>query len=234
MAQMTEEPACSTEALSVGEEQIRFKLSCDSASFFTMAATRQITRRLATQSVQIIDRAPIRARLEEHYYNNIQLNLAILNYNHASTDASIDALNQSKELNYKVESPLERVYTTRVADLPTKPSDTVTQTLLTTELQNVGLPMKSRKYKQKLYNPVDYTSIRKEVFNAPPPAVAKPAYSPLPSRLPSLKKIVLKIWDDEAVANKYSQLTQEPRSICRHGTSKHHWNPPRPAVCREG
>lgn len=150
-----------------------------------------------------MEQLPIRARLEEYYYSTIMPNLAILSYDHNSPDASLEALEANSEWNYSVgDKPLEKLYTTPVAKLPTDPLNVITQNLLTTELQNVGMPKKGRRYKQKLYNPIDYTSIRKEVFNAPPPQAPRAPFAPLPSRLPALKKIMLSVWDEEAVANK--------------------------------
>lgn len=161
-----------------------------------------LARRFSSISQAIVESRPVRARLEEHFFNSTIHNLAILNYDHASRDAPLERLAEMAEWNYS-HDPLSKLYTTSVANLPTKPDEVITQNLFTTELQKVGLPIRGRKWRKRLRNPIDYTIIRKEIFDAPPKDFPRRPYAPLPSRLPSLKRITLRIWDESAVTNKY-------------------------------
>jgi hypothetical protein len=142
-------------------------------------------------TLRLVDKIPIRARLDDHYLNFILPNLQVLLYEHKDTNIN---------WNYKP-TPLSELFSTPVKALPTRPYDITTQNLLTTELMNVGLKLKSR-YIKKLHNPIDYTIIKKEIFSAPEAKPTRLPYSPLPSRLPGLKRITLKIWDETAVSNK--------------------------------
>lgn len=125
----------------------------------------------------------------------------IMNYDHNSPMASLDAL--EKEWDVDEQKVFENTFLTPVEQLPTRPETEICTNLLTTELSHVGLPRIKKGFTKKLKNPIDYTSIRDEDFLPGPPAHEIPPYSPLPSRVPALRRIDLKIWAEEAVGNKY-------------------------------
>jgi large subunit ribosomal protein L5 len=77
----------------------------------------------------------------------------------------------------------------------------VTTNLLTLENASSKTKTKTRPYKKRLYNPIDYTHVRKEEWEDNEVAV-RPPWSPLSSNLPIPKKIILKITTEDAVKNK--------------------------------
>jgi hypothetical protein len=131
--------------------------------------------------------------------------MMVLNYDHDSPMASLEALERTKEWNRSIpENELEELFSMPLEKLPTKPfsNDTpVTTNLLTLENSTKGDKLQSRK-KRRLPNPIDYTIVRKEDWNKDVGPVQAEPYAPLPSRLPLLKKVVLKIWAEEAVKSK--------------------------------
>ncbi|KAJ3011472.1 hypothetical protein HKX48_006829 [Thoreauomyces humboldtii] len=147
--------------------------------------------------------AVFRPRLEEHYYNTLQEDLMVLTYDHASPHADLPHLQKSREWKREVPSNLlQTVFSGPVERLPTFPGSETTTRLLTLENARVKESVQKRKFRKGFFNPIDYTSVKKEKLSAreaaPPPA----PFSPLPSRLPIVSKVVLRIWAEQAVSNK--------------------------------
>ncbi|KAI8826169.1 ribosomal protein L5 domain-containing protein [Fimicolochytrium jonesii] len=149
-----------------------------------------------------------RPRLEEHYYNSLLEDLLVLTYDHSSAHASLSHLATQKEWQRSLPpNPLQALYSVKVEQLPTYPgSDTVTN-LLTLENAKVKEVVLKRVFRRGSFNPIDYTTVAKERLfrreDAPPP----PPYSPLPSRVPIVSRVVLRIWDESAVQNKMVLLS---------------------------
>ncbi|KAI8908052.1 ribosomal protein L5 domain-containing protein [Gorgonomyces haynaldii] len=157
-------------------------------------------------SALIVEQTPVRTRLEEFYYNSMMQDLMVLSYDHHSPDARIEKALEHHEFKRTLPS-LREVYSTPLHALPTLPErPSVDQCLLTTENEKIGIPTRQVKFVRKLKNPIDYTSIPTEIFNAPPPAPPKKPFAPWPSRLPALRKIGLRIWSEDASANKFLVL----------------------------
>jgi len=161
----------------------------------------------ATTNTKIVDCEPVRSRLEEHYFSTVLPNIAILTYDHHSPDATLKFLEENiQEWNYK-EDPLSKLFTTSVSNLPTQPDKFVTHNLLSTDHQVPDPTLKELRKKKKYFNPIDYTTFKEKSFHPNAHALVQKPYSPLPSRLPFLKRITLKIWDELAVNNKYTLLS---------------------------
>ncbi|KAJ3156437.1 hypothetical protein HDU89_004219 [Geranomyces variabilis] len=160
---------------------------------------------IATTSASAASLPPVfRPRLEEHYYNTLQEDLMVLTYDHSSPHASLEHLSASREYNRTVpENLLKDVYSRPVERLPTFPGAAETTTnLLSLENAKVKNVVLKRKFRRGFFNPIDYTSVLKEKLNAREDAPPVAPFSPLPSRLPIVSKVVLRIWAEQAVANK--------------------------------
>jgi hypothetical protein len=123
--------------------------------------------------------------------------IMILTYDHYSPEADLDFLSKTKEWNRKP-STLDKIYSQKLDQLPTF-TESVTTNLLT--LENATSKTKTKKFKKRLYNPIDYTIVRKEEWDNNEVTVRQP-WSPLSSSLPIPKKIILKITAEAAVKNK--------------------------------
>ncbi|KAI8919834.1 ribosomal protein L5 domain-containing protein [Powellomyces hirtus] len=145
-----------------------------------------------------------RPRLEEHYYNTLQEDIMVLNYDHSSPHASLEHLSSTREWNRRrPEHLLQDIYSCPVDRLPTFPGSAETTTnLLTLENARVKEVTLKRKFRKGFYNPIDYTSVVKEKYNARKEAPPAEPYSPLPSRLPMVSRVMLRIWAESAVSNK--------------------------------
>jgi hypothetical protein len=163
-------------------------------------------QRALMSTMAIVPKQAIRNRLEEYYYNNVIHDVMILTYDHKSRIESHSEWNKSLG-----DTPFEDLYTKTLDELP---SEMLPDMLFTTERGQK--PLKTKKPK-KLKNPIDYTAIPKEIFYAPPPDPPVPPMLPVPSRLPALKSIALKIWSDDAVSNKYTLLTKKYSHQCCNG-----------------
>ena len=128
----------------------------------------------------------------------------ILTYDHNSPEADLDFLSKTQEWN-RAPTSLDKIYSQRLDKLPTN-TESVTTNLLTLENATSKIKTKSRKYRKRLYNPIDYTIVRKEEWENDKIKIAKP-WSPLSSNLPIPRNIILKIWSDEAVKNKMILLS---------------------------
>lgn len=158
----------------------------------------------ATASVLPAYSCALRPRLEEHYYDTLLEDIMILTYDHNSPEADLEFLSKSKEWN-RQPSTLDKVYLKRLDKLPTL-TESVTTNLLTLENATSKIKTKSRKYRKRLYNPIDYTIVRKEEWENDNIKAVKP-WSPLTSNLPIPRNIILKIGSDEAVKNKMVLLS---------------------------
>lgn len=147
----------------------------------------------------------LQSRLEDHYYKTLMEDLMILSYDHDAPLASLEALEKHPEWIRPVpENLLETLYAMPLEKLPTSPfADIPTTSLLTSEHAKIGEKGKSRNYRKRLYNPIDYTIVRNEEWGREDAVKVIEPFSPLPSRVPMPKKIILKIWAEEAVKNKY-------------------------------
>jgi ribosomal protein L5 len=129
----------------------------------------------------------VRARLEEHFYNSLAADLMILQFDPA------------KQLEFPLRNlSMEKLFTTKFEDLPTKPHKGYNQTLFTSELD---VPEPRKRWVKKLKNPIDYTPIPNEIWNLPPEE-QKIENLQVPSAIPALTKVELRIWCEEAAANK--------------------------------
>jgi hypothetical protein len=171
-----------------------------------LLAKSSIIRRFASEDTKsaLVSSEPVVPRLESHYFDTLYEDLMIMNYDHFSPNANVELLEQDQIWSRKfTKEMIENVYSVHLDSLPTKPDLGTCTNIIAAELQDVGLPPTLPGIKKKLRNPIDYTSIPKELFHAPPLPQEFPPYSPLPSRIPALKKIDLKIWAEEAVGNKF-------------------------------
>ncbi|KAJ3268712.1 hypothetical protein HDV01_002343 [Terramyces sp. JEL0728] len=161
-------------------------------------------KRMSTEveKVSIVNPLPLIPRLETHYYETLYDDLMVLTYDHSSPQASLEKLAKSKFWKSNLDALDENVFTTTVADLPTKPTTSVTSNLNTVLYEHIGLPIFPKMIRNKLKNPIDFTPIKKEEFLAPALPPQQSSYTPFPNRIPDLKKIQLRIWAEEAVANK--------------------------------
>jgi hypothetical protein len=146
----------------------------------------------------------LQSRLEDHYYKTLMEDLMILSYDHDAPLASLESLEKHPEWIRPVpENLLESLYAMPLEKLPTSPfADIPTTSLLTSEHAKIGEKGKSRNYRKRLYNPIDYTIVRNEEWGREDAVKVIEPFSPLPSRVPMPKKIILKIWANEAVKNK--------------------------------
>ncbi|TPX71756.1 hypothetical protein SpCBS45565_g00813 [Spizellomyces sp. 'palustris'] len=144
-----------------------------------------------------------RARLEEHYYNSLLEDLMVLTYDHTSSHARFSHLSKTREWNRRLpETPLQSLFSVPVERLPTVPASETTTNLLTLENARVKDVVLKRKFRKGLFNPIDYTTVLKEKYDAREDAPPPPPYAPLPSRIPIVSKVMLRIWSEAAVANK--------------------------------
>ncbi|KAJ3163110.1 hypothetical protein HDU86_002279 [Geranomyces michiganensis] len=174
-------------------------------SLATVAASPASTTTTTTTATEVAALPPVfRPRLEEHYYNTLQEDLMVLTYDHSSPHASLAHLSASREYNRTVpENLLKDIYSRPLERLPTFPGAAETTTnLLTLENAKVKNVVLKRKFRRGFYNPIDYTSVLKEKLNAREDAPPVAPFSPVPSRLPIVSKVVLRIWAESAVANK--------------------------------
>ncbi|KAI8925814.1 ribosomal protein L5 domain-containing protein [Entophlyctis helioformis] len=97
--------------------------------------------------------------------------------------------------------PLHELYSTTLPMLPTHPESAHIPTSLLS-IENSTQELMKRRYRKMMYNPIDYTAVPKEILFAKPPAPPAAPFAPVPSRMPVLKRVVLKIWCEAAVTNK--------------------------------
>lgn len=145
-------------------------------------------------------------RLEDHYYTTLMEDVMILTYDHNSPKASLQYLQSQPEWSRSMPANmLQELYSTPLERLATRPfDDDPTTNLISLETSTLGQKTKSRKLRKRLYNPIDYTIVRKDEWKKEnhPPEIREP-FSPLISRIPALQKVTLKIWSEDAVKNKY-------------------------------
>jgi ribosomal protein L5 len=146
-------------------------------------------KRLFSSTVQrqpLLTNEPFLPRLEYFYYNQLYKDLLLLNYDHSGLD--FDKLEDA-------ETEINEIYKLQVHKLPSYDQH-ITGILSPPE------PLPQRKIRKKLKNPIDYTAIPKEIFNAPDFVPVDLRFSPKLDRVPKLKSIVLDIYTEEAIANK--------------------------------
>lgn len=169
----------------------------------TLATLTDAATSTAPAASAIPSQPVFRARLEEHYYNTLLEDLIVLNYDHSSPHASLSHLSGTKEWNRRLpDQPLQHLYSSSVERLPTFPGSDMTTSLLTLENARVRESVPKRKFRKGFFNPIDYTTVLKEKYEAREDAPPPPPYSPLPSRTPMPAKVVLRIWAEAAVSNK--------------------------------
>ncbi|KAJ3186273.1 hypothetical protein HDU85_007713 [Gaertneriomyces sp. JEL0708] len=183
----------------------RPKPSVGRRTLATTSADPQRTSPTPTPTPTSAELSPIcRPRLEEHYYNTLLEDLLVLTYDHSSPHATLPHLSKLKEWNRSLSStPLQSIYQTTLPKLPTCPhSEQTTSNLLTRENAVVKQLVLKRKFRKGFYNPIDYTTVTKDKYDAREEAPPKLPYSPLPSRMPLVAKVELRIWSEAAVSNK--------------------------------
>ena len=143
---------------------------------------------------------PLVPRLEKHYQNVLYEDLMLLTYEHQKDGPA--ELERLEEWNPKNLDMME-IFKMRLDDFPTLPNKSLspfTELLLT---PGKAVPeTKKPRFRRVLPNPIDYTSVIKEVLYAKPDAPPPPPFSPLPSRMPRLKSIDLEIHAEDAIGNK--------------------------------
>ncbi|KAJ3043407.1 hypothetical protein HDV00_005105 [Rhizophlyctis rosea] len=148
----------------------------------------------------------LRIRLEEHYYNTLLEDIMVLSYDHNSPNASLDALAENPEWNLSYDSEyLQTLFTSRLDRLPTLPQTDITTSLLTRQNAVATELIQPRRFSRKAFNPIDYVNVKPEVRNARIPLPPPPPFTPLPSKLPIPASVVLRIWTEKAIQNKYAQ-----------------------------
>ena len=152
-------------------------------------------RLLSAPAIKAIEADVLFPRLEYHYYETLYPDMMIMNYDHSSHNDEL--LRNDDDWNIEFNQKLiDQAYLTNISLLPTA-SHTICTNLLT------KTPEKTKtKMTKKLKNPIDYTSIPKYEFYPPPPEHHCAPFSPVPSRVPALKRIDLSIWTEDAVGNK--------------------------------
>jgi len=152
---------------------------------------------VASSAQAVLAPIPLLPRLETHYFENMYQDLMILTYQHTK---SVKDLETEREWQLDSQSLDERVqanFKTHLHLLETEPeTKEITGILSLKEKQEKAIK------KKKLKNLIDYTSIPKEIFNAPEWTDTSRPYSPLMSRIPALKSVVLDIYTEEAIQNK--------------------------------
>jgi hypothetical protein len=145
----------------------------------------------------------------------------ILNYDHNSPLApSFESLSStSTEGPSTTNVPIDKVFSQPLAELPTKPltSPSFVRTLLLSEssaspLSRISNRSRKQSWRRPLKNLIDYTTVRKkemkdyfeqkEFERIEAVTAFQRFYSPQAIHIPVIKKIILKIWDERAAANK--------------------------------
>ncbi|KAJ3106974.1 hypothetical protein HDU97_005255 [Phlyctochytrium planicorne] len=120
----------------------------------------------------------------------------------------------SKDVN--VRSDLLRVFSVPLEKLPTDPLNSdasmIVTNLLSKQSQSRSPKVRNlrRLWRRRLVNPIDYTTVRRtameafllDIDNINKSNAARKSFSPMPLDLPAVRKVVIKIWEDSAVANK--------------------------------
>ncbi|KAJ3211740.1 hypothetical protein HDU67_004322 [Dinochytrium kinnereticum] len=187
-----------------------------------------------TEGITADETAVVRNRLEEHYYGSLLEDIMVMRYRHESAEApSIEKVDRMLEQLRKAEdatindpnplsreasqrSDLLRVFSTPLTHLPTAPLDplpsTVTNLLSKKAADARGVHRNvKRLWRRRLVNPIDYTTVRRSAMEAFLLGDGKEkdgaGFAPVPGKLPAIRKVVLKIWEDSAVQNKYVLLS---------------------------
>ncbi|KAI8612557.1 ribosomal protein L5 domain-containing protein [Chytriomyces sp. MP71] len=175
----------------------------------------------------IDSQAPVaRARLEEHLFDTLVDDLLVLAYAHRSPLApSLDQLDKRERrmaTDHAERLSLTNLFTTPLAKLPTRPLDPgpPTTNLLSLKAARYDLYNKDfqqGRYRRRLNNIIDYTTIRDATFSKLDRLRTKQIrevhrgfekhFSPRVDHLPALRKVVLKIWDEKTVNNKQILLS---------------------------
>jgi len=135
-----------------------------------------------------------------------------MTYDHESPELSKlkenpnwNRLNHPHELTHLFSKPIEHLpqrptYPGAVTNLISREtiSELTKNKLEQLEKEN---PKAKQRYEKFIYNPVDYTIVPKRLRHLVPPTPPAP-FSPIPLRLPSLHRITLKIWSEQAIGNK--------------------------------
>ncbi|KAJ3055840.1 hypothetical protein HK097_009043 [Rhizophlyctis rosea] len=150
----------------------------------------------------------MRIRLEEHYYNTLLEDIMILSYDHDSPHATLEALADNDLFNLQLkETYLEKAFTIPLDRIQTLPQTGTTTNLLSRQYGVRHPPLLKRRFRRRLFNPIDYTTVSKADKNALIPPPPPPPYAPIPSRLPQVASVVLRIWSEKAISNKYILLS---------------------------
>lgn len=165
------------------------------------------------------------SRLEDHYYSNLLEDIMILSYDHSSPLISQSLLNSNTHPEWSHTSPESfplDTFAKSLSELPTAttPGSFPTTSLLhksTIDLVNQEkLKRKSIRSYKPLYNPIDYTSIKKTRTHTPT-LPTSPPFSPLPSHLPTMEKIHISLVHLKAIDNKYTLLSAMMALECMTG-----------------
>ncbi|KAI8833750.1 ribosomal protein L5 domain-containing protein, partial [Chytridium lagenaria] len=132
-----------------------------------------------------------------------------------SAHASLDA-QTPLTLNPTRRSDLLRVFSTPLSHLPTYPStnssSTAVTNLLAKRTADASGPGRNvrRLWRRRLVNPIDYTTVRRSAMESFLMGEKErevrmekgKSFSPNVARLPAIRKVVVKIWEESAVVNK--------------------------------
>ncbi|KAJ1564058.1 hypothetical protein HK096_009799 [Nowakowskiella sp. JEL0078] len=143
----------------------------------------------------------VRPRLEEYYRQSILEDLLILTYDHSSPDADLKILETKYKSEWMPDHSLRDLFSVSIEELPTfNPNEPITS--LMTKYASSYEPAKANKLEESR-SLLDYSNVpsraMKKFLNPPPPP--PPPFAPLPNRMPAIKSIVLKIWQDSAAQN---------------------------------
>lgn len=137
----------------------------------------------------------LRLRMEEHYHNTLMEDLMVLCYDHS------DANRFQQDLRFDARAELQKVYLADLARIETQPcSSDIPASLLS--VQHSRPPLMKRRYRKRLYNPIDYTAVPFSVLHAKPSPKPAEAFEPTARRLPQVSRVVLKTWTESALGNK--------------------------------
>ncbi|KAI8811859.1 ribosomal protein L5 domain-containing protein [Cladochytrium replicatum] len=165
----------------------------------------------ATEEQWLFPDLTVRPRLEEHYRQTLLEDVLALSYDHFSPHADL-ALLESGEVGsnewLRSVPTLKGMFTMPLSQLPTQPqADQITTSLITLEATSMKAPSSRlitptraghTRWRKKVMNPIDYTPVPKETmelfWNPPPPP--PPPFAPIPSRLPMLKSVSLRMFPE--------------------------------------
>ncbi|KAJ3323185.1 hypothetical protein HDU76_013719 [Blyttiomyces sp. JEL0837] len=181
-------------------------------------ATAATTSSTITETLQ--NNVPVlRPRLEEYLYSSMIEDMMVLLYRHDSPLAPTvaDFEKEEQELASKSKSQTSdffNVFATPFAHLPTNPLNPkgFTTSLISRRAARLNLGLPNRRWRRRLRNPIDYTTVTNKEFSDYYRGITKAYveekraferyFSPKLEHLPTIRKVVLRIWDEKAVANK--------------------------------